>query len=597
MLRVSSGFNVLAACVTGLACCLGICLPLPAVPPDALDRKIADFTLRDYRGHEHSLKELADAKVVVVAFLGVECPLAKLYAGRLEQLQEEFGDQSVKFIGVDSNRQDSVTELADYAQTLGVTFPLLKDVGNKVADQFGAQRTPQVFVLDQSRTIRYAGAIDDQYGIGVQKKKPTERYLADAITNLLAAKAVARPTTVAVGCQIGRMPTAEPTGEVTYSKHIAPIFQARCAECHREGEIAPFPLLSYDDALGWEETILEVIAENRMPPWLANPQHGEFKNDARLSDEEKELIRTWVKNGSPEGDKADLPEPRQFAEGWRYREPDQLIKMNDKAFDVPAEGVVDYQYYVVDPGWDEDKYILSAEARPDNRAVVHHIIAYVLPPGVDPREDHDRRQMLVGYAPGSPPTVFGDGRAMLIKAGSKLLFELHYTPNGVAQKDLSYIGVKFADPDEVKSLVEGVAIVNPRFEIPPGADSHEVTAKVKAPKDLFILRMMPHMHLRGKAFRYEAIYADGKREILLDVPKYDFNWQLSYELAKPKFIPKGTEVVCTAVYDNSKGNPSNPDPEATVHWGEQSWDEMMIGFCDVVAAEDERQEVSEHVVE
>jgi peroxiredoxin/mono/diheme cytochrome c family protein len=597
MRRFPLGMNVLTTCITGLACCTAFVLPLRATHAESLGRTVEGFTLRDFRGQEHALKDLGDAKVVVVAFLGVECPLAKLYAARLEQLQEEFADQPVKFIGVDSNRQDSVTELADYAQALEVTFPLLKDLGNKVADQFGAERTPQVFVLDQSRIIRYAGAIDNQYGIGIQKKQPTERYLADAVADLLAEKPVARPTTVAVGCQIGRMPTTEPTGEVTYSKHIAPIFQASCAECHREGEIAPFPLLSYDDALGWEETILEVIADNRMPPWLANPKHGEFKNDARLSDEEKELIRTWVKNGSPEGDKADLPEPRQFAEGWRHREPDQVIRMNDKPFDVPAEGVVDYQYYVVDPGWTEDKHIVSAEARPDNRAVVHHIIAYVLPPGVDPREDHDRRQMLVGYAPGSPPTVFGDGRAMLIKAGSKLLFELHYTPNGVAQQDLSYIGVTFADPDQVKSLVEGVAIVNPRFKIPPGADSHEVTAKVKAPKDLFILRMMPHMHLRGKAFRYEAIYADGKREILLDVPKYDFNWQLSYELAKPKFLPKGTEVVCTAVYDNSTNNPSNPDPDATVRWGEQSWDEMMIGFCDVVAAEDERQEVTEPVIE
>lgn len=583
--------NISVALIAGFGALATQFAPSWAESPAAVGRTIENFSLRDVHGHEHSLQDLDDvkAKVVVVAFLGVECPLAKLYAGRLEQLQQEFGEQSVKFIGIDSNRQDSVTELAEYAQAHGITYPLLIDLGSKVADQFGAERTPQAFVLDQSRTIRYAGAIDNQYGIGVQRKMPTERYVADAIADLLAQKPVARPVTVAVGCQIGRTPSKEPSGEITYSKHIAPIFQARCAECHRPGEIAPFPLLTYNDAMGWEETILEVIADNRMPPWLANPKHGEFKNDARLTDDEKELIRSWVKNGSPQGDPADLPKPRTFAEGWRYREPDQVIRMSDKPFEVPAEGVVDYQYYVVDPGWNEDKYIVSAEARPDNRQVVHHIIAYVLPPGTDPRKDHDRRQMLVGYAPGSPPTVVSDGRAMLIKAGSKLLFELHYTPNGAPQKDLSYIGVTFTDREKVKSLVEGVAAVNPRFEIPPQADNHEVTAKVKAPKDLFILRMMPHMHLRGKAFRYEAIYADGTREVLLDVPKYDFNWQLSYELANPILIPEGTEVVCTAVYDNSVNNPSNPDPGATVHWGEQSWDEMMIGFFDVVAAEAEEK--------
>jgi peroxiredoxin/mono/diheme cytochrome c family protein len=588
--------NAKALC--SLAIC-GACLTLGAAWParalaaetPAVGSAISDFTLRDYRGRERSLGEFADAKVVVVAFLGVECPLAKLYARRLEQLQQEFHAQGVVFLGIDSNRQDSVTELADYARKQEVTFPLLKDPGNGVADLFGAERTPQAFVLDESRRIRYAGAIDDQYGIGIQRKEATTRYVADAVSELLAGKPVARPEVPAVGCQIGRVSKTPPTGEVTYAKHIAPILQQRCAECHRPGEIAPFPLLTYDDVLGWEETILEVIADNRMPPWLANPAHGEFKNDARLTDDEKELIRTWVKNGSPAGDDADLPPAREFAEGWRYREPDQVIYMNDKPFDVPAEGVVDYQYYVVDPHWTEDKYVVSAEARPDNREVVHHIIAYVLPPGADPRKDHDRR-MLVGYAPGSPPTVAGDGLAMRLEAGSKLLFEMHYTPNGVAQSDRSYIGVTFADREQVRDLVEGRAAVNHRFEIPPQDAHKEVVAKYRARRDELLLRMMPHMHLRGKAFRYEAIYPDDSREVLLDVPAYDFNWQLSYELAKPKLLPKGTEIVCTAVYDNSAENPSNPDPAATVRWGQQSWDEMMIGFFDVVSADGERHATS-----
>lgn len=581
----SVGASLLSISVVAALCCT--IMPAYGATTPQIGSEVKDFTLRDYRGKEFSLDDLREAKVVVVAFLGVECPLAKLYAHRLEELRREYADRGVEFIAVDSNRQDSVTELADFARAQEVRFPLLKDPANQVADQFGAERTPQAFVLDQSRAIRYAGAIDDQYGIGVQRKAPTERYLAEAIDSLLAGEPVARPAVAAVGCQIGRASTKTPTGDVTYAKHIAPIFQQKCAECHRAGEIAPFPLLTYDDALGWEETILEVIAENRMPPWLANPAHGEFKNDARLTDEEKTLIRTWVKNGSPEGNAADLPEPPKFAEGWRYREPDQVIHMNDKPFNVPADGVVDYQYYVVDPKWDEDKYIVSAEARPDNRAVVHHIIAYLIPPGVDPRKDHDRR-MLVGYAPGSPPTVAPEGLAVHVPAGSKLLFEMHYTPNGVAQSDLSYIGVTFTDPQRVTNLVEGRAAVNHKFEIPPQADNHEVVAKYTSRKDELLMRMMPHMHLRGKAFRYEAIYPDDSREVLLDVPKYDFNWQLSYDLTTPKRLPKGTQIVCTAHYDNSTKNPSNPDPNSAIRWGEQSWDEMMIGFFDVVSAEEER---------
>jgi peroxiredoxin len=561
---------------------------LQAATTAAIGRKIKVFALRDYHGKECSLQSFQDAKVVVVAFLGAECPLAGLYGRRLSELQKEYADRSVAFVGIDSNRQDSMTDLAAYARRHQVDFPLLKDPGNKIADVFGAQRTPQVFVLDQSRSIRYAGAIDDQYGVGFQRKKAEQRYLAEAIESLLNGKAVTASLTTAVGCQIGRVPKTEPTGEVTYAKDIAPIFNRRCVECHRAGEIAPFPLVNYDDVMGWEDMIVEVISENRMPPWLASPEHGEFKNDARLIDVERDLIKTWVKNGSPKGNEADLPPNPTFAEGWRYRTPDQVIKMNDTAFDVPADGVVDYQYYVVDPHWDEDKYIVSAEARPDNRAVVHHIIAYLIAPGVDPREDHDRR-MLVGYAPGSPPTVLGEGLAIHVEAGSKLLFEMHYTPNGVAQTDLSYIGVTFTERDKVKNVVNGRAAINHKFTIPPQTDNYEVVAKYKSREDELLLRMMPHMHLRGKAFKYEAIYPDDRREVLLDVPAYDFNWQLSYELSTPKLLLKGTRIVCTAHYNNSASNRSNPDPAASVRWGQQSWEEMMIGFFDVVPANYERQ--------
>ncbi len=589
MFRVSVISYALAA---SAACLSHLDMPastLQAATTPAVGARIDNFKLRDYHGNEHTLAEFHAAKVVVVAFLGAECPLAGLYGRRLAELERKFAERSVQFIGIDSNRQDSTTELAAYARRQEVGFPLLKDPGNEVADLFGAQRTPQVFVLDASRVIRYAGAVDDQYGVGYQRKKPQQRYLAEAIESLLNGKPVETPMTPAIGCQIGRVPKAEPTGDVTYAKDVAPIFNRRCVECHRAGEIAPFPLVNYDDVMGWEDMVVEVISENRMPPWLANPAHGEFKNDARLTDAEKDLIKTWVKNGCPKGDDADLPAPPKFAEGWRYGTPDQVIKMNDEAFEVPADGVIDYQYYVVDPKWDEDKYIVAAEARPDNREVVHHIIAYLIPPGVDPREDFDRR-MLVGYAPGSPPVILKEGLAIHVPAGSKLLFEMHYTPNGVAQADLSYIGVTFTDRARVKNVVNGRAAINEDFAIPPHAEDYAVVAKYKSREDELLLRMVPHMHMRGKAFRFEAIYPDDRREVLLDVPAYDFNWQLSYELARPKLLPKGTQIVCTARYNNSASNRSNPDPNATVGWGEQSWEEMMIGFFDVVSADYEPQD-------
>jgi len=318
-----------------------------------------------------------------------------------------------------------------------------------------------------------------------------------------------------------------------------------------------------------------------MPPLFANPKHGTFRNDARLPDEEKQLIRTWISNGMPEGDQSQLPEPPQFAEGWRIPKPDQVIKIRDEAFKIPAEGVVDYQYFRVDPGWTEDKFVVASEARPDNVAVVHHIIAYVIEPGSDGRKGKDRR-MMVGYAPGSTPQILDEGTAMHVKAGSQIVFEMHYTPNGTAQTDLSHIGLKFTDKQNVKRLLRGGAAINHDFEIPAGAANHTVEADYRSRRDELLLEMTPHMHVRGKSFRYEAFYPDGKREVLLDVPNYDFNWQLSYELAEPKLLPKGTRIHCIATYDNSKANLVNPDPNRSVHWGDQSWEEMMIGFFNVV---------------
>ena len=544
-------------------------------------RSVEDFTLRSHRGTEWSLQDVDGNKLVVIAFLGTECPLAKLYAPRLTQLEKRFGKQGVAFVAINSNTQDSVTEMTAYAARHGLSFPLLKDVGNRVADAMGAERTPEVFVLDEQRVVRYHGRIDDQYGVGYARDRAERHDLSEALTELLEDKPVSVAETVAPGCYIGRVKEVEPRGEITYASHIASILNNRCVECHRDGQIAPFTLTSYDDVVGWEDTILEVISDNRMPPWFANPKHGEFLNDARLSENEKQLIATWVENGMPAGDLNQAPPAPQFAQGWRIPEPDQVIYMRDKHFDVPAEGVVDYQYFEVDPGWTEDKYIYAAEARPENTSVVHHIIVYVdaQMKGLPVR----RQVMLTGYAPGSDPKILRDGVAIYVPAGGKLRFELHYTPNGSPQRDRSYVGFCFMDKKDVKKRLRGRMAINTKFEIPAHADNHRVTATYKSRRDEVLLSMTPHMHVRGKSFRYEAIYPNGDRETLLDVPRYDFNWQLSYDLAEPKFLPKGTKIFCTGHFDNSEDNLVNPDPTEPVRWGEQSWEEMMIGFFDVVS--------------
>jgi hypothetical protein len=480
-----------------------------------------------------------------------------------------------------------------------------------------------VFVLDRERKIRYRGRIDDQYGqgssSGYAKTQIKSRDLGNALDELLAGKEVSHPTTPVMGCIVGRKPRTQPKGEITYTRHIAGLLQDKCVACHRPGQIGPFALTDYQEVVGWGEMIKEVVSDGRMPPWSANSPAGHFSNDPRLTDAEKGLIYNWVDNGSPQGDPADLPEPRKWTDGWQIPEPHQIVYM-EEPFTVPAEGVVDYQYFVVDPGWTEDKWIQAAEIRPGNRAVVHHSIASALPPGMKLRsrrsgeatdrapvnqgeeaapratdgrtnrveDDGELRSIkLTAYVPGRLATTYKPGIAMFVPAGSKIVFQMHYTPNGKEQTDKSYIGFVFADPESVKKRVHGGRAGTSRFEIPPHAENHQVLAEVTLRRDHLMLWMSPHMHLRGKSFRYEAFYPDGTNETLLDVPRYDFNWQITYELAEPKLLPKGTKIKCTAHYDNSESNPANPDPTDTVKYGPQTWHEMMIGWYATLSTEDD----------
>ena len=565
--------------------------------------KIDDFSLPDYRGASFSLADAKEKKLVVVAFLGTECPMAKACAAKLAKLAAEFEPKEVAFFGIFANQQDSLTAIGQFAKERELKFPCLKDAGNAVADKFAAGRTPEVFVLDAERAVRYRGRIDDEYQVGVKRSKATERELAAALDELLAGKPVTVPVTQAVGCFIGRVNKPDESSPITYSKQVSRIFQNRCVDCHRPGEVAPFSLTDYKEAAGWSETIAEVVRDERMPPWGADPQYGKFRNDCRLSAEEKQTVFAWVKAGAPEGDKNDLPPPKKFTEGWRIPKPDQVVYISEKPFRVPAEGEVKYQFFTVDPGFKEDKWVQCAEIRPDSREVVHHILVYVKPPAKegDPplnplvanrpalslakRDGDFPSDWLVATAPGARPLLLPQGMAKKIPAGSKLVFQVHYTPNGKPHDDRSSVGLVFADPATVKKEVMTWHATNPRFLIPPGDGNHKVESEHTFKKDTYLLAMFPHMHLRGKAFQYEAIYPDGKKEMLLSVPRYDFNWQNSYEYSWPKLMPAGTKLHCTAWYDNSKENAANPNPAAWVKWGDQTYEEMMIGYFVMMPAE------------
>jgi peroxiredoxin len=571
----------------GLFAGLLAALPLTAAQADApspvkIGQKIAGFTLKDTAGDSWSLDSVKDKKAVVVVFLGTECPINNAFIPRLLELNKTYEPRGLVFVGVNSNKQDSAKRVADHAKENAIFFPVLKDEGNVVADQLGALRTPEVCLLDASRTLCYRGRIDDQFGINIRRPAPTRRDLAEAIEEVLAGKPVSQPETEVAGCYIARVKKTPGEGSITFSKDVSRILQNRCQECHRPNQIGPMALLTYDDVASWSETIREVIEDRRMPPWHADPKHGKFQNNRSLTQAERDTLLGWIKQGCPQGDPKDLPPAREFVEGWRIGKPDQVFTMN-KEFHVPAEmkGGVPYQEFVVQTNFTEDMWVRAAEAKPGNRAVVHHIIVYVFDPskGRERTDDGIGNGFLVGFAPGDMPLMLGPGEAKKIPKGSVFVFQLHYTPNGTAQTDRSSVGLIFAK-EPPKEMVKTRSIAQRNFAIPAGADNHEVVSSTTFRQDAELLSLMPHMHLRGKCFENRVVFPDGKTDTLLSVPHFDFNWQSNYRLEKPLKLPAGTRIECTAHYDNSKNNPNNPDPMKKVSWGDQTWDEMMIGFVD-----------------
>lgn len=542
---------------------------------------IPDFSLKDYRGKSYSLSELDSSRLIVLAVLGTECPLAKQYAVKLQKLADGYRERGVVIIGVDANRQDSLEDIAAFAKHNSLSFPILKDPNHQLVDSLQATRTPEVFVLDSHKTVRYRGRVDDQFAIGGRSRSnPTRDDLKQAVDELLDGKPVSVPETTAIGCLIGRSREPQANSPVTYSRQISRIFQQNCVECHRPGEIGPFSLTDYSEAAGWADTIVEVTQAKRMPPWHASPEHGHFANEKRLTAEELDLLKQWAAAGAPQGDPADLPSPRSYTSGWQLpREPDHVVYMSEKPFHVPEDGVVRYQFFSVDAGIAEDKWLAGAEIIPGNRAVVHHVIVFLTTNGKVVDED---RQMVTAYVPGLRVVPYPKGMAKRIPAGSKFIFQMHYTPNGVAADDRTKIGLIFANPDEITHEVRTASAGNRKFKIEPFKDDQTFESRtVTSPIEVQLLSMSPHMHLRGKSFRYELTFLDGKKETILDVPHYDFNWQTAYILNEPRKVPFGTKLQAFATYDNSPNNLANPDPSKTVTWGDQSWDEMLLGYFDI----------------
>jgi alkyl hydroperoxide reductase subunit AhpC len=557
---------------------LAVALTLPAFAADSPERDY-QFKSTSVTGHEVVVEKSSGAKLTVVCFLGTECPMARLYGPRLSELADEFRSDDVRIIGVNSNRQDSLADIRAYVDELSVSFPVIHDRGNVIADRYGATRTPEVFLLNEQLQLRYHGRIDDQYAPGISRAAPAEQDLRVAIEQLLAGKPVAMAKTTALGCFIGKVSSRSGhqlvKNDITYSRHVVRVLQKHCLECHRTGEIGPFAMNSYDEVAGWADTMLETIDNGRMPPWHADPDYGSFSNARHMPDEDKNILRDWVAGGLKQGDEAELPEPIEFVRDWQLdRQPDQIFEMRKEPFFVKSSGVVEYQYFVADPKFDEDRWITGAQVIPGNHAVVHHAILFVRPPdGVQ----FSGASLLSGYVPGQSLVPLPPGHGWRIPAGSKLVFQMHYTPNGVEQLDTTKIGLLFADEKDITHEVFTVIGIDQEFEIPPRASEHTVTVNVpRLPNQGHLLAVTPHMHYRGKSFR--LLTGRNSPETLLSVPNYDFNWQHSYVLAEPIPLENLNELRFEATFDNSSGNPFNPDPDEPVYWGDQTWEEMAVAF-------------------
>ncbi len=397
-------------------------------------------------------------------------------------------------------------------------------------------------------------------------------------------------------------------GAVTFYKDVLPIMQRHCQECHHAGEAVPMTLMTYKDARPWAAAIKEAVLTKKMPPWFAAGANGRFLNDRRLSQQEMDTLVSWAASGVKEGDAKDAPAPRAFVEGWSIGNPDIVFEMQ-KAFHVPPKGKVDYQYIVVPTGFTEDRWVSKIEVLPGNRSAVHHIVLIARAPGSNymkaakPGEpfafipENEAKhledtgagkffmlggtvEMVSVYVPGGVAYQTAPGQARLIKAGSDLIFQMHYTPDGKDEMDKSRVGMVFAK-EPPKERVVNTFIQNANLHIPPETSNHRVEANVTLYEDVTVTSLFPHMHVRGKSFEYKAFYPNGEIQTLLEVPHYDFNWQLSYYLKDPIKLPKGTRLQAIAHYDNSANNPNNPDPKKDVYWGEQTWDEMLAGFIDL----------------
>lgn len=594
--------------------------------------------LADVAGKEHVFAPGDAAAPVVLAWMALDCPMSKVYAPRLRELAAEMTGRGARFFLIDSSPDATPEKRIGLMNTDAKTvIPVICDPQGKLAKLAGARSTTEVIVLDRKGNVAYRGAVDDQYGYrrsggrgaGTWRKNaPSIHYLRDAVDAVLAGKTPAVASTDPLGCLLEWTPddTAGKTvaeGTPVFHGEVEKLIRNNCQDCHRRGGSAPFSLETWGGFRKRGRMIREVVSERRMPPWSASPDHGVWANDSSLKPEEITLLTRWIDAGMPAGDSARALPPLPPRPEWEMGTPDAIFQT--EPFEVAATGQMPYRYVRIPTNLTEDRWVEATQILSSAPGVVHHVLVFVEKParpapGVTrpwtprfdefsllegaPKEDYlkwiirmkpfIKKDMRTGEGGGGglngsfatslsagKGMIYPPGRAKLLPAGATLVLQIHYTPDGTKHESVTRFGVRYAKAPP-KEPVDSRSLATVVFEIPPGVPNYEVTATRVMPRDALLLSLRPHMHLRGKSFRYVAEFPDGKEETLLAVPKWDFEWQVEYLLAQPMLLPKGTLLRARATYDNSTENPANPDPAKTVYFGLQSGDEMMIGYYEVV---------------
>ncbi len=553
-----------------------------ALTPVPVGTVISELAFTDIRALRRSLSDLGERQAIVLVFTTTDCPLVRRYIPRLGELAAKYRDREVTFVAINVGADDTIREMAAQAVDLESPLVFVKDHDLSCVRAVGVTKTPEVVVLDAQRTIRYRGRIDDQLRIGGTRPAATRNDLEQALDEILDGKVVSVPETLADGCLITPPAPLKLEPGVTWVSHIASIVYQRCHTCHQPGQAAPFSLRTFDDVISHAEMIAEVVRNESMPPWYAASGTGEFQNACALTDSERDTLLAWLKQGRPAGDIANVPEPPPApTETWRIGKPDLVLTMFEE-HTVPATGFVPYRYTVLPFLALRETWVEAVEIRPMNRAVVHHCnMAYVTKDGAN------EGTFITGYVPGGQAldlARFGGGMAYRIPEKSGLGLQIHYTTTGKEERCKIQVGLRFPRSPVRKRMQH--FLLDPRgWKIPPHDPAFRLSATHMLEHDISLLGMFTHMHVRGRDMTFFAEAPGQPRETLLQIPNYNFEWQLGYEIEPgKKQLPKGTRIEAIAHFDNSAFNPYNPDASDTVRYGPQTVDEMFNGFVFYVDA-------------